>query len=200
MEVANTLAYYDTATMTAVKSFIVQAPKRTQSLHLVHMTNFGATPSTSNLFQNDWLAFRQNVGLTKRPGVTRSSAFLRKAFLKEKPFGKVNHSLFASLVCLSVFLSVCPYVWPPVCQPACMPASLTHMSFRLYVGLSIQSSVSLSISLSSAYRSACLPVKLFYLLSVCLSICPPACVSVSPSYLSVCLSVDWELNIFLICL
>jgi hypothetical protein len=26
MEVANTLAYYDTATITAVKSFIVQAP------------------------------------------------------------------------------------------------------------------------------------------------------------------------------
>jgi hypothetical protein len=26
MEVANTLAYYDTATFTAVKSFIVQAP------------------------------------------------------------------------------------------------------------------------------------------------------------------------------
>jgi hypothetical protein len=27
MEVANTLAYYDTATITAVKSFIVQAPE-----------------------------------------------------------------------------------------------------------------------------------------------------------------------------
>ncbi len=26
MEVANTLAYYDTATITAIKSFIVQAP------------------------------------------------------------------------------------------------------------------------------------------------------------------------------
>jgi hypothetical protein len=28
MEVANTLAYYDKATITAVKSFIVQAPAR----------------------------------------------------------------------------------------------------------------------------------------------------------------------------
>jgi hypothetical protein len=36
MEVANTLAYYDTATITAVKSFIVQAPevrKRNSKTH-----------------------------------------------------------------------------------------------------------------------------------------------------------------------
>jgi hypothetical protein len=30
MEVANTLAYYDTATITAIKSFIVQAPGVTE--------------------------------------------------------------------------------------------------------------------------------------------------------------------------
>ena len=33
MEMVNTLAYYDTATITAVKSFIIQAPVVTHSLN-----------------------------------------------------------------------------------------------------------------------------------------------------------------------
>jgi hypothetical protein len=35
MEVANTLAYYDTAKITAVKSFIVQAPDRKSTFSCV---------------------------------------------------------------------------------------------------------------------------------------------------------------------
>jgi hypothetical protein len=145
MEVANTLAYCDTATITAVKSFIVQSPEGSQSLYLVHMTNLGATHSTGNLFLvhlSKWL-----VGISTKCQVDETSwrhkisCISSKSFFERETFGKVNHSLFALLVCLSVclsvFLSVCPYVWPPVCQPACMPASLAHKSNLLYVCLSI---------------------------------------------------------------
>ncbi len=50
MEVANTLAYYDTATITAVKSFIVQAPVKILIYeileniysHSIKLTNFSS--------------------------------------------------------------------------------------------------------------------------------------------------------------
>ncbi len=39
MKVANTLAYYDKATITAVKSFIVQAPGYYVSVRMTHVLN-----------------------------------------------------------------------------------------------------------------------------------------------------------------
>ncbi len=55
MEVANTLAYYDTATITAVKSFIVQAPdlifaSKATSPHLSGFTVVMKTETTYTLF------------------------------------------------------------------------------------------------------------------------------------------------------
>ncbi len=49
MEVANTLAYYDTATITAVKSFIVQAPGQLKCFSWQAFPVPGAYPRVEHL-------------------------------------------------------------------------------------------------------------------------------------------------------
>jgi hypothetical protein len=152
------------------------------------MTNLGATPSTSNLFQNDWLAFRQNVRLTKRRGTTKSPAFLRKAFLKEKPFGKVNHSLFTLLVCLSVCPSVHTSDRLSASLPACLRNSYVFPTICLSVHTIVFPSVHLSVFLPTGLLACLSNFSIFYL-SVCPSARRPVCLYLRPICLPVCLPI-----------
>ncbi len=81
MEVANTLAYYDTATITAVKSFIVQAPgcffrathKYDARLERLPGTNTIAFSSGASLTRKERL-LTSSPGLASKSGNTASGS------------------------------------------------------------------------------------------------------------------------------
>ncbi len=54
---ANTLAYYDTATITAVKSFIVQAPGGLSSILYLNVVHFSTSVLIRYLWQLETIVF-----------------------------------------------------------------------------------------------------------------------------------------------
>ncbi len=131
----------------------------------------------------------------------------------EKLFWKRNLSKSKSFiicftrlsVCLSVRLSIRLTACLPACLSACLRNSYVFPTICLSVHIIVFPSVLLSICLFFCLPvclPACLPIKFFYLF-ICLSVHLPDCLFVlfvCTACLSVWLSMDWELKIFLICL